>query len=154
MKRMSSLFVAFILMTSLLKAEETASIPKNSLEPLKTIGLGIGIGAATGYICDAIETKVKGSRGYWPLSWVVSIVVRKMMVSAATKINGSSVDETIMADSAWLSEWVTYLIIARKRNVLQPIDEIIDAGIAGYRAKEKHKDFWSAYDAFIKAIVR
>lgn len=92
-----------------------ADLSKPRLSGLKTLGTGISVGAAAGLFCYAIEKM--GCN--WFLSWMLGSVGRKTLLNAIAQDlqqRGTSVDEAMLHDSAWVSDWVAYIITKFAKN--------------------------------------
>lgn len=89
--------------------EIKADLNKPRWSGLKTLGTGVTVGATAGLFCNAIERM--GCP--WFLSWILGKVGRRTLLNAITQDlenSGLSVDEAMLHDSAWVSDWVAYLI--------------------------------------------
>ena len=72
----------------------------------KTLGTGITIGAISGLLAYGLDT------ANVPGSWIIGFLARKLLLhktQGEIERGGHAVDETLLHESAWVTDWATYL---------------------------------------------
>lgn len=78
---------------------------------LRTLATGAAVGAGTGMLARIIDSNFPGKLFYWYLTFSLRNAIVYSMIDKA-KENGERMDGNLFFSSAWISDWIAYLMCA------------------------------------------